>query len=413
MFVHGSVTNIDRYLESRRYTGNPKVPPLSTPVSFDNDLLLEPISAKRIRYMVLAVIAIWTAIGLMNTLQRIANTTDMRETYSLWLLIKIGMGTHWLKAALSLPLVLFVMRWPLGLANWKTRLPLHLLALVLYTAAFIVLRPFVVPTIYYGDKVPSVISYWEASYIALRSFLLDIVYGFLLTVLGAYLWQYTLKVRNAQLMQVRLQARVIGAELQALKMQLQPHFLFNTLHTISNLAATDSRKAQVMIARLGELLRISLEHVSTESVPLRRELEFLGGYLEIERTRFEERLRVEIDVEAAVMNAAVPNMILQPLVENSIQHGISRKVHGGLITIRARKQSNRTHIEVSDDGGDHSSEVHAGMGIGLSNTQARLQQSYGLDYRFEIDSTKNGTTILIDIPFLAVSEPATQELADP
>jgi len=196
-------------------------------------------------------------------------------------------------------------------------------------------------------------------------------------------------------------------------MQLQPHFLFNTLHTISNLAATDSRKAQVMIARLGELLRISLEHVSSESVPLRRELEFLSSYLEIERTRFEERLKVEIDVDSQAMNAEVPNMILQPLVENSIRHGISRKVDGGLITIRAHRQSNRIQIEVSDDGGDLTSEVHAGMGIGLSNTQARLQQSYGMDYRFEINSTKTGTTVLIDIPFLAVTETALQELADP
>jgi two-component system LytT family sensor kinase len=363
--------------------------------------------------MVLTVIAIWTAIGLMNTLQRIANTTDMRETYSIWLLIKIGMGTHWLKAALSLPLVLFVMRWPLGVTNWKTRLPLHLLALMLYTVVFIVVRPYVVPTVYYGGPVPPVISFWESSYVALRSFLLDIIYGFLITILGAYLWQYTLKVRNAQLMQERLQTRVIGAELQALKMQLQPHFLFNTLHTISNLAATDSRKAQVMIARLGELLRISLEHVSSESVPLRRELEFLSSYLEIERTRFEERLKVEIDVDSQAMNAEVPNMILQPLVENSIRHGISRKVDGGLITIRAHRQSNRIQIEVSDDGGDLTSEVHAGMGIGLSNTQARLQQSYGMDYRFEINSTKTGTTVLIDIPFLAVTETALQELADP
>jgi two-component system LytT family sensor kinase len=413
MFVHGSVTNIDRYLESRRYTGKPRSPQVSTPVNFDRDLLPEPISAKRIRFMVLTVIAIWTAIGLMNTLQRIANTTDMRETYSIWLLIKIGMGTHWLKAALSLPLVLFVMRWPLGVTNWKTRLPLHLLALMLYTVVFIVVRPYVVPTVYYGGPVPPVISFWESSYVALRSFLLDIIYGFLITILGAYLWQYTLKVRNAQLMQERLQTRVIGAELQALKMQLQPHFLFNTLHTISNLAATDSRKAQVMIARLGELLRISLEHVSSESVPLRRELEFLSSYLEIERTRFEERLKVEIDVDSQAMNAEVPNMILQPLVENSIRHGISRKVDGGLITIRAHRQSNRIQIEVSDDGGDLTSEVHAGMGIGLSNTQARLQQSYGMDYRFEINSTKTGTTVLIDIPFLAVTETALQELADP
>jgi two-component system LytT family sensor kinase len=412
MFVHRSGTNISRAGSGPQYTVNPKVQLLPIPYTTTANAPVNVDSKWRIWRIIFVVVAIWTAIGVMNTLQRIANTTDMRSAFSIWTLIKIGMGTHWLKAFLSLPLVLFVIRWPLGMATWKTRLPLHVLALVLYTFAFIVLRPFVVPTVYYGGDIPTKMTYWMAAYIALRSFLLDIVYGFLLTLLGAYLWQYTIKVRDAQLQQERLQARVAGAELHALKMQLQPHFLFNTLHTISNLAAIDSRKAQVMIARLGELLRISLEHVSSESVPLRRELEFLGSYLDIERTRFEERLTVDIDVDPAAMTAEVPNMFLQPLVENSIQHGISRKVHGGLITIRARQQSNRVQIEIADDGGTPQSEDdHKGLGIGVSNTQARLQQLYGLDYGFEIESTRDGTTVRIDIPF--VPETALQEITDP
>src|SRR5437899_12977825 len=157
----------------------------------------------------------------MNTLQRIANTIGEREMFSVWTLAKLGMGTHWLKAFLSLPLIMFVERFPLSSKTWKQRLPLHFLALILYVIAFIVIRPYVVPTIYYGGEIPKIITFWEASYVAFRSFLLDILYGFLLTVLGAYLWQYNLRIRIGQIMQERMQTRLAGAELQALKMQLQ------------------------------------------------------------------------------------------------------------------------------------------------------------------------------------------------
>jgi two-component system, LytTR family, sensor kinase len=370
-----------------------------------------PNDRKHLVWMVLVVLAIWTALGLMNTLQRIANTYDMRETFPIMTLIKIGMGTHWLKAFLSLPIVWFVERYPFTTKSWKSGVLLHLLALVLYTAAFLLIRPHVVPTVYYGDT-PRVISFWQANYIALRSFLLDIIYGFLLTLLGAYLWQYVVRLRNTEIMQARLQTRLMRAELHALKMQLQPHFLFNTLHTISNLAPVDSDKVQVMIARLGELLRISLEHVSSESVPLRRELEFLSSYIEIERIRFEDRLKVVTDVDEESMNAEVPNMILQPLVENAIHHGINKKVHGGMITIHAKRQSNRVRIEIADDGGA-SAEQSRGWGIGLSNTNARLEQLYGTDFNFDIHKTEVGTSVQFDIPFRKAGEELIQESSTP
>lgn len=395
-----------------RYTRAAKVMQLS-----DSDLelasLREHSSPKHFAWIVIVVFALWTAIGVMNTLQRIANTTDMRESWAILTLVKISMGTHWLKAALSLPIVLFVDRFPLTVKTWKTGIPLHFLALVLYTAAFIILRPYVVPTIYFGGEVPKTITFWQANYIVLRSFLLDILYGFLVTILGAYLWQYIVRLRNTQIMQERLQTQLMRAELHALKMQLQPHFLFNTLHTISNLAPIDSRKAQIMIARLGELLRISLEHVSAEAVPLRRELDFLSNYLDIERTRFEDRLKVVMEIDDDVMNAEVPNMILQPLVENSIHHGINKKVEGGVITIRAHRQSNRVLIEIADDGGVSPSDSFGGWGIGLSNTNARLEQLYGEDFTFDIHPTPAGTSVQFDIPFRTVQETLLQESAAP
>ena len=374
----------------------------------------ETSTTKRVVVLTLVVFGIWTAIGLMNTLQRIANTTDERAMFSVWTLVKIGMGTHWLKAFLSLPLILFVQRFAIDSSNWRRRVPLHVLALVVYVSAFILIRPYVVPTLYVGTNIPKVITFWQASYIALRSFLLDILYGFLLTVLGAYVWQYTQRVRDSRLMQEKMQARLARAELQALKMQLQPHFLFNTLHTISNLAAVDSAKAQVMIARLGGLLRLSLEHVSSDSVSLRRELQFLEGYLDIERARFEERLQIVTEVDEDAMSAEVPNMVLQPLVENSIRHGVSKKAQGGTITISARKRDDRVRITIHDSGGGTiEKRKSSGMGIGLSNAQARLQQLYGTDFAFHLLTRINGTTVEMDIPYRQVSDSVLQELNTP
>ena len=397
----------------RKYTKPAKVMLLPVDSETEFDLLKPSTPAKHTAWVVFVVFAIWTAIGVMNTLQRIANTTDMRGAFAIWTLVKIGMGSHWLKAILSLPIVWFIYRYPMKPERWKRGLAQHTLALVLYTIAFLLLRPYFVPTIYYGSEVPRVISFWQANYIGLRSFFLDILYGFLLTTLSAYLWQYVVRLRNTQIMQERLKTRLMRAELHALKMQLQPHFLFNTLHTISNLAPIDSRKAQIMIARLGELLRVSLEHVSSEAVPLRRELEFLSSYLEIEQTRFEDRLRIMMEIDDAALDAGVPSMILQPLVENSIQHGINKKVTGGVITIRAKRQSNRVRIEIADDGEATSSEDHGGWGIGLSNTNARLQQLFGSDFSFDLQSTEAGTSVHFDIPFLTVQESFAEETAAP
>jgi LytS/YehU family sensor histidine kinase len=153
-----------------------------------------------------------------------------------------------------------------------------------------------------------------------------------------------------------------------------------------------------MIARLSELLRLSLEHVSSEAVPLRRELEFLQSYLDIEKTRFEERLRIVMDIAPHVLDAEVPNMILQPLVENAVRHGISKKAEGGTIKISAWHSLGRVVIVISDDGRGMTNGSK-GMGIGLSNTRARLQQLYDHDFAFQVTPSTTGTTVRIEVPF--------------
>jgi signal transduction histidine kinase len=369
----------------------------------DMELIENPESRTR-RYLkvTLVVLAAWSAIGVMNAFQRFANTADMRPQYPLWTLTKIALMSQWLKAVLSLPLLWFVANFPVTASTWKRQIPRYVMALIVYILAYIAVRPFVVPNLYFSTTTMLPMEYsppfTEIMWVSFRSFFGDLLYSFCLTVVAAYAWEYAKHIKREQLMQERLQARLARAELHALKMQLQPHFLFNTLHTISNLASVDSTKAQRMIARLSELLRLSLDHVTSEAVPVRRELDFLKTYLDIEQTRFEERLRVTIDFDEEVLDAELPNMLLQPLVENAIKHGISKRAQGGSILLVGRREQNRLVIVLSDDGAGSSNGTR-GSGIGISNTRARLQQTYGGDFAFEVRPTERGMVIKIDIPF--------------
>jgi LytS/YehU family sensor histidine kinase len=169
------------------------------------------------------------------------------------------------------------------------------------------------------------------------------------------------------------------AQLSALKMQLQPHFLFNTLNAIMVLVRQQKgRQAEETLARLSDLLRCVLEDVEAQEVPLRRELEYLQLYLSIEQVRFQDRLRVEIAADPAVLEAAVPHMGLQPIVENAIRHGIGRSSAAGRIQISAERVDEKLVVKIQDDGPGLPLEgASQGRGIGLSNTRARLHQLYG------------------------------------
>ena len=181
-------------------------------------------------------------------------------------------------------------------------------------------------------------------------------------------------------------------------MQLQPHFLFNTLHTIASLMEEDVKAAQRMIARLSELLRLTLEHVGEQEVPLFKEVEFLKCYLEIEEIRFHDRLRVQYRLPAEVMNAKVPTLILQPLVENAIRHGIAPNAPGGVIAISASQDNGSLRLEVRDNGRGASS---VNQGVGLSNTQKRLEQLYGERYSFAWQNlSEGGFAVTVSLPYM-------------
>ncbi|HEV7843395.1 MAG TPA: histidine kinase, partial [Pyrinomonadaceae bacterium] len=184
---------------------------------------------------------------------------------------------------------------------------------------------------------------------------------------------------------------------------LHPHFLFNTLHAISGLVREQNNKAAVnMIAGLSQLLRHTLETSRKQEVSLREELEFLELYLDIQQMRFSDRLTIEMDVEPETLDAAVPNLILQPIVENAIRHGIAPRVEGGLIRLSTRNDNGILEIKVMDDGQGLQQEwrLENASGIGLANTKARLEQLYGASHRFSVRNRESsGVEACLAFPF--------------
>ena len=198
---------------------------------------------------------------------------------------------------------------------------------------------------------------------------------------------------------LELESRLTDAKLQALRMQLQPHFLFNTLNAISTLVHRDPRAADEMIANLSELLRATLD-TSDPEIPLRQELDFLDRYLEIQQVRFGERLRIEKEIDATALDAQVPTLILQPLVENAVRHGIEPQTTGGLVRIVARHEGDSLCLRVHDNGMPSKPGPKSREGIGLPNTRARLQEMYGNLGRLTLTSaSEGGFTVDLEIPY--------------
>lgn len=230
--------------------------------------------------------------------------------------------------------------------------------------------------------------------------------GFLylgLLVYGLILFACQAIIRNRrfadeQKKSANLQAQLVQAQLQALKMQLQPHFLFNTLNSISSLVIKNPVQAQTMIAKLGDFLRLTLDFNEDQMVLLGEELRFLSSYLDIEQTRFSEKLQVIFNVNEDVMNALVPHLALQPIVENSVKHGISQLTEGGKIEIIAEKSGDKLKVQIKDNGPGKSSSEETNK-TGLANIKARLQHLYGEDFSFEMDADEGkGMTVTMLIP---------------
>ncbi len=221
-------------------------------------------------------------------------------------------------------------------------------------------------------------------------------------VLGVgYAVDYYRKYKEGEVHASQLEAQLAQAQLQALKMQLHPHFLFNTLNAVSTLVRTNKNEAATdMIAGLSDLLRLTLESSGAQEVSLKQELDFLEHYLDIEQIRFGDRLRVQMDIEPETLRARVPNLLLQPLVENAIRHGIAPRAGAGRVEIRAARDNGVLRLQVRDDGPGLPEGDGLHNGVGLANTMARLQRLYGEAQRVTFaNADDGGALVTLELPF--------------
>lgn len=242
---------------------------------------------------------------------------------------------------------------------------------------------------------PHQLTFWQT--IVLGAALKALIYSLLLGV--GYALVYARQLHERELREAQLETELLSAHLNVLKMQLQPHFLFNTLNSISSLMYADVGAADRMVARLADFLRQTLRTIDTQEVTLQEEMNFLTLYLDIERTRLRDRLEVCLDVDEGARVALVPHLILQPLVENAIRHAIAPRVEGGSVTILAKRRGDRLHLVVRDDGPGLQSDPNT-TGLGLQNTRQRLQHLYPGTHRFVIrDGPDGGAEVEVEIPY--------------
>jgi two-component system, LytTR family, sensor kinase len=321
----------------------------------------------------------------------------------------------------------FAIRHPIQRDNWACRSLQYAFGAVAFCVVHVILRGLVYPVwdprvngFAYAAWNPHTGVFNFQWLLFKRLFLYDIVDDtvsiYLPILLVAHALWYYRSFKDRELRASQLEGQLAKAHLQALKNQLQPHFLFNTLHSISALMLTDVRAADRMMSRLSDLLRISLESEGIQIIPLTQELEFVNGYLEIEKVRFEDRLNVVFDVAPDTLDALVPHLLLQPLVENAVRHGISRRSSNGEIRIAASHNDGSLCLKVRDNGPgiekSISSQTQTKTGLGLRATKERLQTLYANEQSMEIRSApESGVEVEVRIPFRTEPRQLVYEVA--
>jgi signal transduction histidine kinase len=305
-------------------------------------------------------------------------------------------------SVLTLGILWLAARCPITRRTWLRSLTVHVAAClgcgIIEVAFSVVAAEFIRSEIPKPTLTPNVLFFYFAAKLNNNIFF----YWSILAI--AHVLNYYRQVRERDLRASQLEARLAQTQLQILKMQLHPHFLFNTLNAISALIHQDVELADRMIARLGDLLRTTLDNAHQQEVALRQELDFIQPYLEIEKARLGPRLTVDLEVDPAVMDAKLPNLILQPLVENAIRHGISVRPGPGRIRIRAGRENGCLRLAVADSGPGLTSAPAELKGIGLANTRARLEKLYGPDQRLDLKAgVDGGLEVDIHIPYQEVS----------
>jgi two-component system LytT family sensor kinase len=380
-----------------------------------NGILMGKLNLQRI----LIISAGWILLAfLFSGLTYFSNAQGARPRPFEWKNVFLSQAIIYSWAILSPLIVFFAKRFRFEQRNWWRLLPVHFIAavvfLLIHTAIHVIFVKIVdpAPVAEQGGFLAFTLR------ITIARWALDLpTYCFLLS--SIYVVDFYRRFQAEQLKSSELKAALANSQLNALKMQIHPHFLFNTLNSISALIYKDQKAADKMVARLGDFLRMTLENSGDHEVSLKQEMDFVGHYLEIESVRFQNRLVVKMNIDPETLAARVPNLILQPIVENAIKHGISRRTKAGSLIISAERHGDRLQIRVEDTGpgippsNENGKSSTKTGGIGLANTRARLAHLYEENYRFEIkNAVPHGVVVTLEIPFETIKslQPETDEI---
>jgi two-component system LytT family sensor kinase len=365
----------------------------------------EPEPSRRVHHRMIWLIsfAVWTSIAFASAFSMYQFDRSLGKPIMFRDELVLPLINNLIYAFLTPFLFARILRFPIWENNWGRRLAAYPAGAFSFAAAHVILRGSLytvwdprVKGYAYPLWAPNTHVFAIQWILFKRLFLYntvdDMVSIYLPIVLMAHLICYYQRLRERDLRTSQLETELAKAHLEALKAQLQPHFLFNTLHSISALMLTDVGAADKMLTRLSDLLRLSLETRGIQITSLRLELEFVAGYLEIEKIRFQDRLKVILDVAPDVLDAQVPSLLLQPLVENAVRHGISRTTEPGEIRISATDDHRALVLRVTDNcrGAGPVELNHTKAGLGLQATRGRLEKLYGNTQSLEIRGSANG-----------------------
>jgi two-component system, LytTR family, sensor kinase len=358
------------------------------------------------RVGILLIAAVSSALGLFSTFEAYNYVAIfMSEEPSFLMLLALNM-TYWWSWAVLVPGILWMARrFRFARTTWRRSLGAHAVGVVAFTAAHTLLTVSCRVLILHSmgrdaDWRP------ELQRLFFLNFDWEMMTYWALVGLSHALDLHR-ESQERTLAAAQLETKLAEAQLQALQRQLHPHFLFNTLHAISALMHRDPDAADAMLARLSELLRLTLDRVAVQQVTLRDDLEFIEKYLEIERTRFGDRLQIRMAIDPETLDAAVPSLVLQPIIENAIRYGVAPRIGGGQVEITATRQGERLVLLVRDDGPGLSRAKREALttGVGIANTRSRLEHLYRDQYRFDFDEAPGGGLIVtIAVPFVSASE---------
>ena len=355
------------------------------------------------------VLAVWTMLGLIYAGPIYFEVEAEGMGHAASRIFSWGILT-WLAWAPLTPVIIWLARrFSLVGETWQRNIAIHLPAFFListaHSAAATALTLSIKPFDNMGD---SPMEFWPRLFSRLKgSFGPDLlIYGAVVGI--CYGVDYYRKYREREFLATRLEAQLAQAQLESLRMQLHPHFLFNTLNSIVGLVRDNRNQTAVsMLVGLSDLLRHTLEHSSRHEVELREEINFIKLYLSMQEMRFSDRLHIDFDIDPATTRALVPNLILQPLTENALRHGIGRSTASGLVGIRSALDDGHLRLTVYDDGAGLPDDwqLKSSAGIGLANTAARLQQLYDDDHQFDVrNRDAGGVEVTILLPYRTSSE---------